>query len=257
MAKQMNRTCHFNTEPTKTEAFCSGYPTWKHSWYCVNWLDEDPKNNTQQCQHHFLPIGFVLFLVLETLPPRGFSVDSDLNLSPPYWLESWLNVLRRYYKSTSTGANPARGAFTAYVRPSRTPQCVCGAMHWINSLRCDTIPEANSCNQHFSTQGGHPSKYWLSRCCCTSVLKNQNRGNRCFNIVKPLALEFGLLRMVRQPSADTHEIWVARHKVTRPQTILKFRPPSSLDYRTRHGSQWMFRRHVYMLQTLEDLFKMI
>jgi hypothetical protein len=59
----------------------------------------------------------------------------------------------------------------------------------------------------------------------------------CFNIVRQLALEFGLLRMVRQPSADTHVIWVARHKVTRPQTILKFRPPSSLDYRTRHGSQ--------------------
>jgi hypothetical protein len=64
----------------------------------------------------------------------------------------------------------------------------------------------------------------------------QNRGNRCY-IVRPLALEFGLLRIVRQPSADTHVIWVARHKVTRPQTILKFRPPSSLDYRTRHGSQ--------------------
>jgi hypothetical protein len=27
------------------------------------------------------------------------------------------------------------------------------------------------------------------------------------------------------------------NKVSRPQTILKFRPPSSLDYRTRHGSQ--------------------
>jgi hypothetical protein len=56
------------------------------------------------------------------------------------------------------------------------PQCVCALMHWINSTRCDTTPEANSCNQHFSlkediTQGGHPSKYWLSRCCCTSVLK--------------------------------------------------------------------------------------
>jgi hypothetical protein len=59
----------------------------------------------------------------------------------------------------------------------------------------------------------------------------------CFNTARPLALEFGLLRMVRQPSADTHVIWAVRHKVTRPQTILKFRPPSSLDYRTRHGSQ--------------------
>jgi hypothetical protein len=65
----------------------------------------------------------------------------------------------------------------------------------------------------------------------------RNRGNRCFNIVRQLALEFGLLCMVRQPSANTHVIWVARHKVTRPQTIFKFRPPSRLDYRTRHGSQ--------------------
>jgi hypothetical protein len=52
-----------------------------------------------------------------------------------------------------------------------------------------------------------------------------------------LALEFGLHCMIRQPCADTHVIWVARHKVTRPQTILKFRPPSSLNYRTRNGSQ--------------------
>jgi hypothetical protein len=29
----------------------------------------------------------------------------------------------------------------------------------------------------------------------------QNRGNRWFNIARPLALEFGLLRLVRQPSA--------------------------------------------------------
>jgi hypothetical protein len=43
--------------------------------------------------------------------------------------------------------------------------------------------------------------------------------------------------MVIQHRADTHVIWVARHKVTRPQTILKFRPPSSLDSRTRHGSE--------------------
>jgi hypothetical protein len=96
---------------------------------------------------------------------------------------------------------------------------------YIISLRCRHHRGANSCNQHFSltgdiTQGGHSSKYWLSRCCCTSVL--ENRGNRCFNIVRPLALEFGLLRMVRQPTADAHVIWVARHKVTRPQTILKF-----------------------------------
>jgi hypothetical protein len=41
-------------------------------------------------------------------------------------------------------------------------------------------------------------------------------------IARPLALEFGLLRMVRQPSADAHVIRVAGHKVTQPQTILKF-----------------------------------
>jgi hypothetical protein len=40
----------------------------------------------------------------------------------------------------------------------------------------------------------------------------RNRGNRCFNIIRLLALEFGLLRMVRQPSADSHVIWVALHK---------------------------------------------
>jgi hypothetical protein len=73
----------------------------------------------------------------------------------------------------------------------------------------------------------------------------QNRGNRCFNIVRPLALEFCLLCMVRQPSADAHVIWVARHKVTRPQTILKFRPPSSLDYRTRHGSQSLAAQCIF------------
>jgi hypothetical protein len=34
----------------------------------------------------------------------------------------------------------------------------------------------------------------------------RNRGNMCFNIVRLLALEFGLLRMVREPSADAHVI---------------------------------------------------
>jgi hypothetical protein len=66
----------------------------------------------------------------------------------------------------------------------------------------------------------------------------RNRGNWCFNIVRPLALEFGLLRMVRQPSADAHVIWVARHKVTWPQTILKFWPPSSLDPTSCWGMSW-------------------
>jgi hypothetical protein len=86
----------------------------------------------------------------------------------------------------------------------------------------------------------HPS----TDCPDVALLLYSNRGNRCFNIARPLALEFGLLRMVRQPSADTHMIWVAWHKVTQPQTILKFRPPSSLDYRTRHGSlSWVQCKH--------------
>jgi hypothetical protein len=68
----------------------------------------------------------------------------------------------------------------------------------------------------------------------------QLRGNRCFKIARSLDLEFGLLCMIRQPSsADTHVIWVARHKVNRqpnhPQ--IPTSRPSSLDYRTRHISQ--------------------
>jgi hypothetical protein len=45
----------------------------------------------------------------------------------------------------------------------------------------------------------------------------RNRGNRCFNIVRPLSLEFGLLRIVRQPSADAHVIWVADTKSPDPK----------------------------------------
>jgi hypothetical protein len=41
----------------------------------------------------------------------------------------------------------------------------------------------------------------------------RNRGNKYFNIIRPLALEFGLIR------------------------VILIRPPSSFDYRTRHGSQ--------------------
>jgi hypothetical protein len=52
--------------------------------------------------------------------------------------------------------------------------------------------------------GGHPFKYRLSRCCLTSVLKLEGTG--VFNIARLLALEFGLLRYVRQPSADAHVI---------------------------------------------------
>jgi hypothetical protein len=52
---------------------------------------------------------------------------------------------------------------------------------YIISSRCDTTPGANSCNQHITlngdiTQGGHPSKYWLSQCCCTSVLEIEGTG---------------------------------------------------------------------------------
>jgi hypothetical protein len=110
------------------------------------------------------------------------------------------------------------------------------------NCRILTTPGANSCNQHFSlngdiTQGGHPSKYWLSRCCCTSVFEiegtgvSKSLGRWLWNLVCFVWSD----NLVR--SADVYVIWVAWHKVTRPQTILKFRPPSSLDYRTRHGSQ--------------------
>jgi hypothetical protein len=63
----------------------------------------------------------------------------------------------------------------------------------INSSRCDTTPVANSCNQHFSlegdiTVGGHPSKYWLSRCCLTSVLKLAETG--VFNIARRISKNF-------------------------------------------------------------------
>jgi hypothetical protein len=52
---------------------------------------------------------------------------------------------------------------------------------YIISSRCRHHRGANSCNQHFSlngdiTQGGHPSNYWLSRCCCTSVLEIEGTG---------------------------------------------------------------------------------
>jgi hypothetical protein len=40
-----------------------------------------------------------------------------------------------------------------------------------------------------------------------------------------------------QPSADIKWSFKVRTGATRPQTILKCRLPSSLDYRTRHGSQ--------------------
>jgi hypothetical protein len=41
----------------------------------------------------------------------------------------------------------------------------------------------------------------------------------------------------RQPSADIKWSLQVRTGATRPQTILKCRLPSSLDYRTHHGSQ--------------------
>jgi hypothetical protein len=51
--------------------------------------------------------------LFETLPPRGFRVDSDLNLSPPSWLESWYNVLRR-------ALAPCRGPAPLVVRSQHT-----------------------------------------------------------------------------------------------------------------------------------------
>jgi hypothetical protein len=48
-----------------------------------------------------------------------------------------------------------------------------------------------------------------------------------------LAIGFGIWSALYDQATQTQ----ARHKVTRPQTILKFQPPSSLDYRTCHGSQ--------------------
>jgi hypothetical protein len=50
------------------------------------------------------------------------------------------------------------------------------------------------------------NEHTLSAVPNVASLLYSNRGNRCFNIVRPLALEFGLLCMVRQPSADTHVI---------------------------------------------------
>jgi hypothetical protein len=160
--------------------------------------------------------------------------------------------------------------------------------------------------------GGHPSKYWLSRCWLTCVLKIEGTGvltslgrwlwnlvcivwsgnlllNRgeiyhmglwpyifaeigTLTLVKPETFRVKLMKVCKflqifanfckflqifanfckflqiyrsiwyispryNNSTDIHVIWVARHKVTRPQTNLKFRPPSSLDYRTRYGSQ--------------------
>jgi hypothetical protein len=64
---------------------------------------------------------------------QNFTLALRLDWSPI------LNVLRRYWHLA--GFKPAHGALTAYVRPARTPQCVCSAMHWINSSRCDTTPD--------------------------------------------------------------------------------------------------------------------
>jgi hypothetical protein len=80
----------------------------------------------------------------------------------------------------------------------------------------NTTPVANSCSA-FSLEIGwtqthkavtHPSTDFPD----VAALLYSNRGNRCFNIARPLPLEFGLHCMIRQPSADTHVIWVARHK---------------------------------------------
>jgi hypothetical protein len=54
----------------------------------------------------------------------------------------------------------------------------------------------------------NPSNYRLSQCCLTSVL--QLEGTGVFNIARLLALEFGLLRFVRQPKVG---VLRASHKI--------------------------------------------
>jgi hypothetical protein len=128
---------------------------------------------------------------------------------------------------------------------------------YIISLRCDYNTRGQQLQSAFFLEWGYHSRRSPILVLTVPMLLYfcaRNSGNRCFNIVRPLALEFGLLRMVIQPSADAHVIWVALHKVTRPQTILKFRPPSSLDYRTRHGSQRMRIKSACLKRVLHCKF---
>jgi hypothetical protein len=153
---------------------------------------------------------FFVVVVFEKLPaPRGFRVDSDLNLSPPSWLESWLNVLRYYFGTLQLqGTTPpmVRSQHT-YGLPGLHNACV---VQCIGSIPHDVIQhrKPTAVISIFPWRGislkavTHPS----TDCPDVDSLLYSNRGNRCFNIVRPLALEFGLLRMVRQPSLDTHVI---------------------------------------------------
>jgi hypothetical protein len=57
----------------------------------------------------------------------------------------------------------------------------------------------------FFLEWGYHSRWSLIQVLTVPMLLHfctRNRGNRCFNIVRQVALEFGLLRMVRQPSAE-------------------------------------------------------
>jgi hypothetical protein len=152
---------------------------------------------------------------------------------PPIWLGSYMFVCLFITRS-------GRPALASVPDTINCRIIISEYVHvYIISSRCRHHRGATAAISIFLEWGYHSRRSPIQVLTVPMLLHfcTQNRGNRCFNIVRPLALEFGLLRMVRQPSADAHVIWVARHKVTWPQTILKFQPPSSLDYRTRHGSQ--------------------
>jgi hypothetical protein len=79
---------------------------------------------------------------------------------------------------------------------------------YIISSRCDTTPGQQLQSAFFLEWGYHSRRSPIQVLTVPMLLHfcARNRGNRCFNIVRPLALEFSLLRMVRQPSADAHVI---------------------------------------------------
>jgi hypothetical protein len=88
-----------------------------------------------------LLLRFFFFFFFETLPLRGFRVDSDLNLSPPSWLESWFNVVYRLVPRSGTLQKHPRSWCARSIHTyCQDPQCMCSAMHYINSSRCDTTP---------------------------------------------------------------------------------------------------------------------
>jgi hypothetical protein len=105
-------------------------------------------------------------LFFKTLPPRGFRVDSDLNLSPPSWLESWLNVLRRYFGTLQLQGTtpPMVRSQHMYGLPVIHNACV---VQCIGSIPNDVIQHVKPTaaisifpwRAGDITQGGHPSKY--------------------------------------------------------------------------------------------------